>query len=365
MPWYHRIATFLNYSLPQVRATRRTNLALLTVAILERRSLAISVLVRAWRVQLPYSHHQRKKRLFRFLSNAGVDTLAVQTALLGPICQAAKLRGLTPIMIDWSDLGQGRNGLFAAVCFRGRGLPLLSWVSTPEELDPSQNRVEEFFIGRLLRHLPTNVRPLVLADRGFGRASLIRLVQQMPRHTGYPVDYVIRLRSDVVVQSADYHSSGYRGRLRDYPLRKGRILFWPQTLYRFDGAVVINLVLYWARGHREPWYLATSLTNPRQAVRMYRKRMQPEQYFKDGKQRFGLNRSTVTTTDRLQRLLVGLLLACCLLILAGLRASPTFRRQVCSRGKLGILHLGYEYYLATSDPPDNLFAIHRYQTGYA
>ena len=360
MPWYHCIATFLNYALPQLRATRRTNLALLTVAILERRSLAISVLVRAWRVQLPYSHHHRKKRLFRFLSNTGFDTVAVQTALLAPICQAAKLRGLTPIMIDWSDLGQGRNGLFAAVCFRGRGLPLLSWVSTPEELDPSQNRVEEFFIGRLLRHLPTNIRPLLLADRGFGRASLIRLVQQMPRHTGYPVDYVIRLRGDVVVQNADF-----RGRLRDYRLRKGRILFWPQTLYRSDGAVVINLVLYWARGHREPWYLATSLSDHRQAVRMYRKRMQPEQYFRDGKQRFGLNRSTVTTTDRLQRLLVGLLLACCLLILLGIRASPTFRRQVCSRGKLGVLNLGYEYYLATPDPPHHLFAIHPHQTGYA
>ena len=86
----------LNYSLPQLRATRRTNLALLTVAILERCSLAISVLVRAWRVELPYSHHQRKKRLFRFLSNTGFDTVAVQTALLGPIRQATKLRGLTP-----------------------------------------------------------------------------------------------------------------------------------------------------------------------------------------------------------------------------------------------------------------------------
>ena len=81
----------------------------------------------------------------------------------------------------------------------------------------------------------------------------------------------------------------------------------------------------------------------------------------DGKQRFGLNRSTVTTTSRLQRLL----LACCLLILAGLRASPTFRRQVCSRGKLSILNLGYEYYLATPDPPDNLFTFHHHQTGYA
>ena len=205
--------------------------------------------------ELPYSHHQRKKRLFRFLSNTSFDTVAVQTALLGPVCQAAKLRGLVPIMIDWSDLGQGRNGLFAAACFRGRGLPLLSWVSTPTELDSSQNRVEEFCIGRLLRHLPTNIRPLLLADRGFGRASLIRFVQSAsggPRHTGYPVDYVIRLKGDVVVQSADYRSSGYRGRLRDYRLRKGRILFWPQTLYRSDGAAVINLVLYWARGHRDP-----------------------------------------------------------------------------------------------------------------
>jgi len=360
MPWYHQVATFLNDALPQFRATRRANLVLLTAAILQRRTLVISVLVRSWHVQLPYSHHQRKKRLFRFLSNTAFDSVAVQTALLGTICQTARLRGLVPIMIDWSDLGQGRNGLFAAVCFRGRGLPLLSWVSTPAELDPSQNRVEEFFIGRLLRHLPANIRPLLLADRGFGRASLLRFVQQMPNHTGYPVDYVVRLKGDVVVQRADY-----RGRLRDYPLRKGRINFWPQTLYRSDGAVVINLVLYWARGHREPWYLATSLTDPRLAVKMYRKRMQPEQYFKDGKQRFGLDRSTVTTTARLQRLLVALLLACCLLILAGMRASPTFRRQVCSRGKLGILHLGYEYYLATPDPPDDFFTIARRQTGYA
>ena len=174
MPWYHWIANFLDDALPQLRATRRTNLALLTAAILQRRTLVISVLVRSWRIQLPYSHHQRKKRLFRFLSNAAFDSVAAQTALLGPICQAARLRGLVPIMIDWSEyLGQGRNGCSRRCVSDGRGLPLLSWVSTPEELNPSQNRVEEFFIGRLLRHLPTNIRPLLLADRGFGRASLI------------------------------------------------------------------------------------------------------------------------------------------------------------------------------------------------
>ena len=88
-------------------------------------------------------------------------------------------------------------------------------------------------------------------------------------------------------------------------------------------------------------------------------------YFKDGKQCFGLNLSTVTTTHRLQRLLVRLLLACRLLILLGIRVSPAFPQRVGSRGKLGILHLGCEYCLATPDPPDHLFTIQPRQTEYA
>ncbi len=66
MSWDHCIATFLNYALPQVRATRRTNLALLTVAILERRALAISVLAPVWRVQLPFPTIRVRNDCFAF-----------------------------------------------------------------------------------------------------------------------------------------------------------------------------------------------------------------------------------------------------------------------------------------------------------
>ena len=91
--------------------------------------------------------------------------------------------------------------------------------------------------------------------------------------------------------------------------------------YRSDGAVVVNLVLYWGWGHREPWYLATSLPDAKVAVGQYRRRMQLEQYFRDGKQYFALDRGTATTTARLGRMLVGALLACCLLPLVARRAS--------------------------------------------
>ena len=220
-------------------------------------------------------------------------------------------------------MGCSRRSVFEAVACRS--------VGCPRRLD--RRRTEW-----TARHLPTNIRPLLLADRGFGRASLIQLLQAMPNHTGYPVDYVIRLKGDVVVQSADW------GRLRDYPYARSCSGPKPFT----DGAVVINLILYWARGQAVvPGYLPDR--------KMYRRRMQPEQYFRDGKQRFGLSRSTVTTTHRLQRLLVALLLACCLLILAGMRASPTFRNR-CAPGANWASYI-WAYYLATPDPPDRLHAI--------
>ena len=143
-------------------------------------------------------------------------------------------------MIDWSDLARKRNGLFAAVCYRKRGLPLLSWATTVDELTPSQNRLEEAFIARLLRNLPDAIRPLLLADRGFGRASLLRWLPEMPRHTGRTVDYVAPLKGNVHIRTAD----GYRGLLQKYPLRPNRYVFLPGSQYRSDGAVTVNLVLY-------------------------------------------------------------------------------------------------------------------------
>ena len=58
MPWYHHIAAFLHHNLPQMRATRRANLALLAAAILNRRALSLSELARPWMPGLPQSHHQ-------------------------------------------------------------------------------------------------------------------------------------------------------------------------------------------------------------------------------------------------------------------------------------------------------------------
>ena len=160
MRWYNEVLEFIQRSVPGLRATRRVNLALLTTAVLSRRKLSVSILARALFTLNSSSHHQRKKRLFRFLSNDKFDPVYVQTEMMGHIIKAAGLRGLTPIMVDWSDLGRGFNGLFAAVCFRRRGLPLLSWVSRPRELttlsEPSRGVLHSSASHPLARHSPSS-----------------------------------------------------------------------------------------------------------------------------------------------------------------------------------------------------------------
>ena len=50
---------------------------------------------------------------------------------------------------------------------------------------------------------------------------------------------------------------------------------------------------------------------------MHRRRMLSEQYFKGGMHYFTLDRSMVAATGRLQTLLVGMPLDCCLLAVTG------------------------------------------------
>ena len=190
----------------------RAYLALLAAAILNRRRLSLSELARPWMPALPQNHHQRKSASFASSSNPRFDRIQTQCALMPTICHLAGLKMRIPIMIDWSDLG------------RKRGLPLLTWAMDHDELNPSQNQLEEAFIARLLRNLPDAIRPPLLADRGFGRASLLRWLQEMPRHTGRTVDYVVRLKGNARIQTAD----GYRGCCGSIPCLPAAMCFCPE-----------------------------------------------------------------------------------------------------------------------------------------
>ena len=133
--------------------------------------------------ELPASHHQRKKRIRRFLFSDNFAPISAQCALIPAICRMAGIKGLAPVMIDWSDLGRKRNGLFAAVCFRRRGLPLLSWVTTPDDR----------YIWPPARPASFRRRPLRPQHAVSGGLAFIRLRPELPLAFG-KLGRVVKLR---------------------------------------------------------------------------------------------------------------------------------------------------------------------------
>jgi hypothetical protein len=171
-----------------------------------------------------------------------------------------------------------------------------------------------------------SVSPVILlADRGFHRASFLAWCE---RHD--LVDYVVRLKKGTCISEAD---GGGRWKLGEEELKPGELRFLKGVRYGlYHGGpreLWINLALCWKvsksreRNPRrkqpgEPWYLATSLDDPKSAASWYWQRGWIEQSFKDAKSRLGLARVKVGCPERLSRLLMALTIALWWLTLMGL-----------------------------------------------
>lgn len=156
----------------------------------------------------------------------------------------------------------------------------------------SQNRLEQDALLAVVEALPEGVRPLVLADRGFHRAGFLTWLEYRN------LDYVVPLSKGTCLTEPD----GRRWKLGEEGLKPGQLRWAGGVRYGlYHGRpreLFVNVALCWrlpkgrARDPRrkrpeEPWYLATSLQDPRSAANWYRQRGWIGQSFKDAKSRFG------------------------------------------------------------------------------
>ena len=342
MPWYPRVLAAVRAAAPFLAPSQAVNLALLTSAILARRTLCLSELARAYpvpavrRVARPkHDLLHRLKRLWRFIDNARADPVAIQVALVPEVAARLGYPKRLGLAVDWTMFDAGLPGgrrvryqvLRIAIPRRGRALPLLQVAYDRDRLPPdrSQNQLEEAALDAVLRALPPGVGAIVLADRGFARATFLEWLQAHPTTP----DFVVRVDKGTCLTEPD----GRRWRLGTEGLHLGQLRWAPGVRYTlYHGrprALVVNVALCWRasarragrRPHRvpaEPWYLATSLGQAGQAVAWYWQRGWIEQSFKDAKSRFGLKHVQVGCPERLSRLLAALTLALAWLTLAAL-----------------------------------------------
>ena len=323
-------------SIFHLRKTRMVNLVLLTAGIIQTHSPIITEIARSFPVETKLKH--RVKRAFRFLANPYLqhNLLILQQDLAKEVLSVVR-RGWVVVSLDWTSL-HPFEFLSLSLQKSARTLPLMFDLLRYQELKDSTNRTEERLIEAFAQAAKKAEVPLekivLLADRGFSRASLFEFLDSLG------LSFVIRLERNVMVWI-----EGGKTRLKNLTGQPGEVLFFKDVGYRQDKVVRLNLLVATPKDpDQEIWYLATNLESSQQAKKAYESRMWEEETFRDFKSAgFDLEKIKLNSTPLVKVLILAAILAMTLTLILGLWGERENLRALFEAwGKLSIFRLGFD-----------------------
>lgn len=321
---YHTLLGFVQSLLPCFRLTRQRNLALLALGIAKVRDGHLTVSEIARYIPNRCDHWYKFKRMKRFLANPRWHPQEHFPRLVQWVLSRFSTGPYLPVIIDQSTLDGRWEILWASIPFRGRALPiafrLFTYEAIRQDPDGSQNRIEDAFIRELVALLPREPKPLLLLDRGYARASLLKLLQTLE------VAYVLRARRNVWVQIG----RRFEGPLGRLPVQPGTLRGFSDVLYHQQKRLRVRLAVTHDLEADEPWYLLTNLSRADSAVRWYERRFRCEELFRDLKDQLHLETIRLQHTPRVARLLFGMIVMYYALTLLGAEGQKRgWRKKVC------------------------------------
>jgi hypothetical protein len=306
-----------------IRVTILKNIALITYALITLFSgarggngwLSKAALSRC--LPLGTGPKEREQRLYRFLDNIRL-TPEVLIPLHVVLACGTKLRERVPMVLDQTTI-RGIETLLIGLVYEGRVLPIAFSCFMKRWIHKSQNILEHGLILAAMSCFPVECRPLLILDRGYARVALFIHL----REEGVP--FLCRAKRSVMVYLQGQTKGQTLGRVK---IKPGQLLRY-SVLYHSQKKEPLDLIIYFGKGYREPWYLLvpseTSLT-AEQIVELYAKRMSIEQGFRDWKTHLGV-RGLIFYGDNPAPRLTRLLLAFSLSYLLCLALGSTEEAQ--------------------------------------
>jgi hypothetical protein len=288
---------------PEVRATRVTTLAVLSLGLLWAGQ--VTLLKVATTIPSPTATDGSTERRFRrWLANRQVPV----TALWRPIMRAIVARWAgqaLSLAVDYTPHNAVASVLTLGVVVHKRVLPL-AWHLVPNQEPWSHRQLP--YLHRLFRlvqrWLPTGCTVTLLADSGLTGPDLIRLCQDLGWH------FVLRVSTDARQGPSVRLPTGEEGPLWRLVPGPGGSWFGPAQVYKGTGWLALQVSIVWRRGDDQPWVLVSDEPAGWARVRAYRRRVQTEATFADCKRRgWDLEHSKITNRRRLHRLLLAVFLA--------------------------------------------------------
>lgn len=293
------------------------------------------------------------KQVDRWLSNPAFDVACLWASWVAFVVGA---REEIVIALDWTDFERDDHTTLCAylVTRHGRATPLV-WRTVPKStLEGKRTGYEHELIETVHAILRPEIRVTLLADRGFGDQKFYELLELL----GW--DYVIRFREGILVKnelgeqkSASAWVNGGRAKM----LKGARVTA--------DQTAIPAVVVVHAKGMKEAWCLATSLSDKKaqEVVKLYGKRFSIEETFRDTKDlHFGLGLSAthIKSAARRDRLLFLVAIAHALLTLLGAASEETgldrtLKANTAKKRTLSLFRQGLYWYHAMSTMRDDWF----------
>ena len=296
-----------------VRITILKNIALLTHALLTLFQGArggngwLSQAAVARCLPLENGPKGRQLRLFRFLTNPRLVPETLIPLHVALVCGLQSVRQRLPMVFDQTTI-RGIPTLLLGLVFEGRVLPVAFSCFTYRTIRKSQNILEHALILAVMSCFPVETRPLLIMDRGYGRASLLQHLLK----EGTP--FLVRTQKNVLV-----YYQGQARALGRFAVKTGKI-YCCSVLYHSQQKIPLRLIIFRGKGYQQTWYLLIPREiplSPKEVVDLYAQRMSIEQGFRDWKTHLGVRGLIFYCEDPAPRL-TRLLLAFSLSYLLGL-----------------------------------------------
>jgi len=286
--WIRRICELR----PKQRKTQVQNFVWLLVGIFHSRSVSLSKI--AGKVISTAKNVSTVRRLSRFLASSAVDVRSWYRAtakawLMSQAQQAGEIR----LIVDGSKVGFGHQLLMVSLAYRRRAIPIAwTWV---RHIRGHSTATKQVVLLKYVRSLiPQNMPVFLVGDSEFGSIAVLQQIKQ------WRWFFVLRQKGNTGLWLDE--QTGWQ-RLDDLVQQAGQSAWRPNGYLTQSDIFPVSVLIYWQKGEKQPWCLATNLPAASLTLRYYKRRMWIEEMFADFKKHgFDLESTMLRNPPRLSRL---------------------------------------------------------------
>jgi hypothetical protein len=330
--WIQRIVTMR----PGQRITQVRAFAWLLYGIFQSRSVNLSRI--AGKIPGRAKLVSVTRRLSRLLENPAIDVAAWYEPIAREwVNSQARHSQQIRLIVDGSKVGFGHQLLTVSLAYRRRAIPI-AWTWVARVRGHSAASVQLALLRCVRGLLPDGIAVLLVGDSEFGPVEVLRQLDQ------WGWNYALRQKPFVKICLA--HETQWYG--LDQWVKKPGQSRWLGACWLTESHIYpAQVLIHWALGEKEPWLLATNLSDRSLTLQAYKRRMWIEEMFGDLKRHgFDLESTMLRHAERLSRLTLAVVLLYVWSVSTGARTIHEGRRPLVDRKDrrdLSIFQIGLRF----------------------